>query len=304
MLFPPIKHLQDKTYLESIAELKFTYDIADYSAESSFYTELEDIDLHFTVRQTGDDAKAAKLLFAKLQTPEGQNWQPLFLRMVPECGLTVPVTNVADFRYVLDFSFRYIRNMKTKMEGYACKVIYLPGSKSLPTPLVAIERKSNTESKVKTERDSTTLCTMCGGKYHSADSCRHRNSPYANRGSGPFNKSEGFRKLQRDLGPKAIRITEMKKEGGDDKKNESSSSAPYQKKPFNKDWKPKGTNPPLSMLSTITTPNNSNTLNVTFSTFGINQTSGVKVELLLDTGCLAGDFISEIFVCFHHIMVH
>ena len=36
LLFPPIKHLQDKTYLESIAELKFTYDLADYSSESSF----------------------------------------------------------------------------------------------------------------------------------------------------------------------------------------------------------------------------------------------------------------------------
>ena len=87
--------------------------IANYSAEASFYNKLEDIDLHFRVRQTSDDAKAAKLLFAKLQTPEGQNWQPLFLRMVPECGLTVPVTCVTDFRYVLDFMFRYIRNMKT-----------------------------------------------------------------------------------------------------------------------------------------------------------------------------------------------
>ena len=162
-------------------------------------------------------------------------------------------------------------------------MIYLPGSRSLSTPLVAVETKgkSNTETKVKTEKDSTTLCTMCGGKYHSADACRHRNSPYANRGNGPFDKSEGFRKMQKDLGPKAFRIVEIKKDGGDQKKNESSSSsAPYQKKLFNKDWKPIGTNPPLSMLSTITKPNNSNTLNVTFSTFGRSEERRVGKECL------------------------
>ena len=143
---------------------------------------------------------------------------------------------------------------------------------------------------------------MCGGNNHDAAKCRHRSSEYANLPEKPYVGSDGHAKLVAAKGPSYTRIpytaqaATTGKQVGQSKKGDTnlSSSSHYQpatiKKPYDKDWKSKS----KLMTSLNLKSNTSNFLTVSLTPLSIQGMRGsVSGEALLDTGCLAGDFISE-----------
>ena len=142
---------------------------------------------------------------------------------------------------------------------------------------------------------------MCGGNNHDAARCRHRSSEYANLSKKSYVGSEGHIKHVAAKGPSYTRIpysaqaaTTGKQVGQSKKGDTNLSSSSYQpatiKKPYDKDWKSKS----KLMTSLNLKSNTSNFLTVSLTPLSIQGTRGsVSGEAPLDTGCLAGDFISE-----------
>ena len=131
---------------------------------------------------------------------------------------------------------------------------------------------------------------MCGRFYHDKDKCPELESKYANKTNSPYVGSAAHSLLVKETGSKSFipitgrKIPEVLPE---------SKEAPH-KKHFGgkKNWKDNKSELIYS-LSPSSPKIDSNLLSVTLSSLTKLTSVRARVEALLDTGSLAGDFISE-----------
>ena len=131
---------------------------------------------------------------------------------------------------------------------------------------------------------------MCGRFYHDKDKCPEVESKYANKTTSLYIGSAAHSLLVKETGSKSfIPITKRKISG-----NLPDSKEALHKKQFGakKNWKGYKSEL-LYSLSPSSPVIDSNLLSVTFSSFSKQTSVMARVEALLDTGSLAGDFISE-----------
>ena len=303
-VYPQISHDTDKTYLDMITDLKFVYDINNPLVEQYFSDQIAKIDQHYNVRTTEQNQKAAKILFDKLDVPHKFNFKPLFLKKVLDCNIGEEVVGSAeDFNFVLLMTLKHLRTIKKEAETSVFTVTYNDKSRNVSQNWVVPgdESVKVLQNKRQNEKHDK-LCNVCGGSNHDAAKCRHRSSEYANLSEKPYVGSDGHAKLVAAKGPSYTRIpytaqaATTGKQFGQSKKGDTnlSSSSHYQpatiKKPYDKDWKSKS----KLMTSLNLKSTTSDFLTVSFTPLSIQgMQRSVSGEALLDTGCLAGDFISE-----------
>ena len=140
------------------------------------------------------------------------------------------------------------------------------------------------------------MCLFCGKNNHSNAGCRTRTSEFTNNQNRPYVGSEAHGRLvkatgDRDWIPNFKELQELMSKAG--QSSDSTPSAAKTSKP-SKDWKNKCTyvSTILPIKLQITTSPNLLPVVLTF----VSQEEAkenINVDALLDTGCLAGDFVAR-----------
>ena len=292
-LWPQNPEPTDMTFLQAVKAWKFCYDISDESIVKNSCSELLQIHSRYGVREEGDDAQAVKLLREKLNVPDKTNWQMRFSKIEPEVNVKLPVSNIKDFRYVLMWMFKQLyKEYKEWTTSLHMVMTGTANSKSLDSKKSKVVEAKKAGDKPK---PPLTTCTMCGRFYHEKDVCPETSNKYANRTNSPYIGSAGHALLVKETGQKgwipkpAKKPTPAKRADVTPAPSGATGSKPLEKK---KDWKDNKSKLlySLSPSSSLIDPN---LLSVTLSSSPKKTSVKARVEALLDTGSLAGDFISE-----------
>ena len=160
-------------------------------------------------------------------------------------------------------------------------------SRGQQTPKSLIPRKRKRSSHILTVPHSNKpTCTVCGRFYHDKDKCPELESKYANKTNSPYVGSAAHFLLVKETGSKSfIPITKRRiPEIHPDSKEKQFG--------VKKNWKD-NRGELIYSLSPSSPEIDSNLLSVKLSSFAKQTSVRARVEALLDTGSLAGDFISE-----------
>ena len=139
-------------------------------------------------------------------------------------------------------------------------------------------------------------CTFCGKNYHVHADCRTRTSEFSNNQNRPYIDSEAHIWLVKAVGGRdwIPNFKELQSLLG--KTGQPSGSSPSAVKPIklSKDWKSKGMYLSTVLPIKLHNANSSNLLPVMLTFTSQEEAKGsTYVDALLDTGCLAGDFIAR-----------
>ena len=138
--------------------------------------------------------------------------------------------------------------------------------------------------------ESKSTCTMCGRFYHDKDKCPEVESKYANKTTSLYVGCAAHCLLVKETGSKSVIPISQRKIS---ENLPDSVEAPHKKQyGGKKNWKDNKSDS-LYSLSPSLPEIDSKLLSVTLSTFPKQTSTKARVEALLDTGSLAGDFISE-----------
>ena len=91
--------------------------------ELKFQSELSKIVKHYDSLTFAEEAEAVKILLGKINIPNVYNWIPIFNEMATGCDVPIPVTTVADFRFVLSTCFEDARRSRARTISYRWAVI-------------------------------------------------------------------------------------------------------------------------------------------------------------------------------------
>ena len=140
------------------------------------------------------------------------------------------------------------------------------------------------------------LCQFCGKNNHSNADCRTRTSEFTNNQNRPYIGSEAHGRLvkatgDRDWIPNFKELKGLMGEAG--QSSGPSSSAAKTSKP-SKDWKSKGTYVSTILSIKLHIATSPNLLPVVLTFVSQEEAKGsINVDALLNSGCLAGDFVAR-----------
>ena len=140
------------------------------------------------------------------------------------------------------------------------------------------------------------LCQLCGKNNHSNADCRTRTSEFTNNQNRPYVGSEAHGRLvkatgDRDWIPNFKELKGLMSKAG--QSSGPSSSAAKTSKP-SKDWKSEGTYVSTFLPIKLHIATSPNLLPVVLTFISQEEAKGsINVDALLDTGCLAGDFVAR-----------
>ena len=139
-------------------------------------------------------------------------------------------------------------------------------------------------------------CTFCGKNNHPNADCRTRTSEFTNNQNRPYIGSEAHSRLAKAVGarewiPNFKELQALMGKAGQSSNPSSSASKPI--KP-SKNWKSKGTYVSTILPIKLHIATSPNLLPVVL-TFSSQEEAkrNIDVDALLDTGCLAGDFVAR-----------
>ena len=263
-----------------------------------FQSELSKIVKHYNSLTFAEEAEAVKILMGKINIPNVFNWIPIFNEMATGCDVSIPVTTVDDFRFVLTACFEDARRSHARTISYRWAVSGTPETRHGDIKAVSFNEKTygnSSKSGSKTlsfSKAESVLCSFCGNNNH----CHTRTSEFTNNQNRPYVGSEAHGRLvkatgDRDWIPNFKELKGLMSKVG--RSSGSASSASKTSEP-SKDWKSKGTY--VSTISPIKLHNatSPNLLPVVLTFVSQEEGKGnINVDALLDTGCLAGDFVAR-----------
>ena len=91
-----------------------------------FQSELSKIVKHYDSLTIAEEAEAVKILRGKINIPNVYNLIPIFNVMATGCDVSIPVTTVDDFRFVLSTSFEDARRSRARTISYRWAVTGTP----------------------------------------------------------------------------------------------------------------------------------------------------------------------------------
>ena len=109
-----------------IKEIPFQYNLDNPVVELKFQAELSEIVKHYDSLTIAEEAEAVKILMGKINIPNVYNWIPVFNEMATGCDVSIPVTTVDDFRFVLSTYFEDARRSRARTISYRWAVIGTP----------------------------------------------------------------------------------------------------------------------------------------------------------------------------------
>ena len=124
-------------------EIPFQYDLDNPVVESKFQSKLFKIVKHYDSLTIAEEAEAVKILMGKINIPNVYNWIPIFNEMATGCDVSIPVTTVDDFRFVLSTCFEDARRSRARTISYRWAVTI-----SLPRPVMGTSRLSRSKRKL------------------------------------------------------------------------------------------------------------------------------------------------------------
>ena len=219
--------------------------------------------------------------------------------MATGCDVPIPVTTVDDFRFVLSTCFKDARRSRARTISCRWAVTGTPethhGDIKRKEKIHGNSSKSGNKS-LNVSRAESVLCHFCGKNNHSNADCHTRTSEFTNHQNRPYVGSEAHGRLVKAAGDRDW-IPNFKELKGLMSKVEqssgSSSSASKTSKP-SKDWKSKGTYVSTILPMKLHIATSPNLLPVVLTFVSQEEAKGsINVDALLDTGCLAGDFVAR-----------
>ena len=156
--------------------------------------------------------------------------------------------------------------------------------------------KSGNLETLSVSRAESVLCYFCDKNNHSNADCRTRTSEFTNNQNRPYVGSEAHGRLvkaagDRDLIPNLKELKGLMSKVG--QSSGPSSSASKTSKP-SKDWKCKATYVSTILPIKLHISTSPNLLPVVLTFVSQEEAKGsINVDALLDTGCLAGDFVAR-----------
>ena len=101
-----------------IKGISFQYDLDNPVVESKFQAELSKIVKYYDSLTIAEEAEAVKILMGKINIPSVYNWIPIFNEMATGCDVSILVTTVDDFRFVLSTCFEDARRSRARTISY------------------------------------------------------------------------------------------------------------------------------------------------------------------------------------------
>ena len=285
-LYPQNPDAIDMTFLQAVKDWRLLYDCMDETIVNKSFDSLLEIHHRYTIKEEGDEVKAVKLLHDKLHTPEKTNWTIRFLKAQSECSVSLPLCTIVDFRFVLMITFR---NQYRDIKEFQLS-LHLNVTGSANSKVIDSKKTQKVEPPQNRATDNKPTCTACGRFFHVRDKCPDLESKYANKTNSLYVGSAAHSLLVKETGPRSfIPITKRKIP----EVLPESKETPYKKQSGGKkNWKDNKSELIYS-LSPSSPKIDSNLLSVTLSSLTKLTSVRARVEALLDTGSLAGDFISE-----------
>ena len=222
--------------------------------------------------------------------------------MATGCDVSIPVTAVDDFRFVLSTRFEDARRSRARTISYRWAVSGTPETRHGDIKAVSFKEKiheNSSKSGSKTlsvSKAESVLCYFCGKNNHPAADCHTRTSEFKNNQNRPYVGSEAHGRLVKAAGDRDWIPNFKELKGLMSKVGQSSgppSSAAKTSKP-SKDWKSKGTYVSTILPIKLHIAASPNLLPVVLTFVSQEEAKGsINVDALLDTGCLAGDFVAR-----------
>ena len=309
-VYPQLTHVADKTFLAMIKELKFVYDLEKPEVEDTFLTELSKIKEHYDSRTEKEELDAVKLLIDKINVPNLLNWQTPLYEMAESCDVVLPLILVEDFHFVLQQTFAEARKLKLKAMAFNWTVSGNSKTRNVDQKWVSniAKTKNSNNSDPNPHSHSSLMCTICGKTNHTTQDCRTTRNEFANHDNRPYVGSESHTKLvkafgSRDSIPNYHDLQKLKeKKDGSSKSSEKPLSTFPLKSENKKDWKNKGLSLSTILPLELPTSTSPNLVPVSFVSSSHQEIQrSAKAEALLDTGCLAGDFVARRVVDKYHL---
>ena len=91
--------------------------------ELKFQSGLSTIVKHYNSLTISEEAEAVKISLGKINISYVYNWIPIFNEMATGCDVSVPVTTVDDFQFVLSTCFEDARRSRARTISYRWAVI-------------------------------------------------------------------------------------------------------------------------------------------------------------------------------------
>jgi transposase InsO family protein len=281
-------------FLESISRVKVNFDLNDSKVEDSTDREIRDIvDAHPEVSQEEQD-EAVKVLVRRIpDTPV--NWRGILLR--PIAGAIPKLTSVSIFRFVWLAQLKHCRELIQTVSLFGITCIYLPASRQLTTTTKKEEPASKKRS-LSSDDSKSVLCAGCGRSGHESITCHFKNSKYFNGGSGPYIDSKAYALLKRDKPAytEAFLPRDFTKPSVPSSSSTSSSSSSAKQSNNAQAQKRQSKILASAVCSECTlTPPDPVSHFISLYVSRVSDQNIVaprnKVEVLMDTGSLAGNFV-------------
>ena len=284
-----------------IRDIPFQYDLENPVVELKFQSELSKIVKHYDCLAISEEPEAVKILMGKINIPTF-NWIPVFNEMATGCDVTLPVSTVDDFQFVLMACFEDARRAKARTVFYKYNVTGTSETHFGDIKAVSFKEKNQANpSKSGNKAPGATKadvveCQFCGKNNHVNADCRSRTSEFTNNQNRPYLGSEAHGRLGKAVGdrewiPNFKELKALTSKAGQLPGLYSSASKPS--KPA-KDWKSKGTYVSTILPIKLHIATSPNLLPVVLTFVSQEEAKGsIHVDALLDTGCLAGDFVAR-----------
>ena len=304
LIYPQILNVADKTFLAMIKDLKFEYDLDNISVDTCFLSELREITDHYDTRTPSEEVEAVKLLIEKINVVNTLNWQPYFDAMALQCDIKMPIAVVNDIRFLIQHTIAEARKIRIQAANYGY-IVPCCNKTRVVDFRHPYKYRNNNNNNINNNNGRTQSgpsnsrppCTICGMNNHTTSDCRTKQNEFANHSDRPIIGSKSHKRLvslfgKRDMIPKFSDLQVLRRLASEPSSSSSSTYAP--KKPYvKKDWKNEGTVRTTIIPDELPIPTSPNLISVLLTFSSQAETQGrINVENLLDTGCLAGDFVA------------
>ena len=216
--------------------------------------------------------------------------------MAKGCDVSIPVTTVDNFRFVLMTCFEDARRSRARTISYRWAVIATSETHHGDIKAVSFKEKSHgnsTKSGNKTpsvSKAESVLCQFCGKSNHSNAECRTRTSEFTNNQNRPYIGSEAHGRLVKATGDRDW-IPNFKELKGLMIVWSFLLSCQDKQIVY---WKSKGTYVSTILPIKRHTATSPNLLPVVLIFVSQEEAKeSINLDALLDTGCLAGDFVAR-----------
>ena len=184
-----------------IKEIPFQNDLDNPVAELKFQAELFKIVKHYDSLTIAEEAEAVKILMGKINIPNVYNWITIFNEMATGCDVSMPVTTVDDFRFVLSTCFEDARRSRARTISYRWAVTGTSETRHGDIKAVSFKEKTHGNSSksgsktLSVSKAESVLCYFCGKNDHPTADCHTRTSEFTNNQNRPYVGSEAHGRL-------------------------------------------------------------------------------------------------------------